>query len=111
LADTDGDGCDDGEEVNAGTNPLDPADRPYPFGDVDRSGDVTAPDLQLVVNAVLRIPGATDRADVDGSGKIDAIDVQLVANVFLAWEIRGQTTNFAPEIRSLSPNFQTKPRP
>jgi len=54
------------------------------FGDVTGDGEVTANDLQEVINAVLgREVEAHYEPDVNGDGRVDALDVQLVILVLL----------------------------
>jgi hypothetical protein len=50
--------------------------------DVNGDGAVNVIDLQLVVNAVLGVPGATS-GDINRDSRIDALDVQLLVNVIL----------------------------
>jgi hypothetical protein len=57
-------------------------------GDVDRSGRCDAIDVQLVINAVLRL-NALDAADLNYDTKSDAIDVQLVINAVLNLPVDG----------------------
>lgn len=52
--DSDNDGDSDGAEVAAGSNPLG-GNGITPFGDVDGDGEITAIDVQLVINAALGI--------------------------------------------------------
>ena len=57
-------------------------------GDVDGSGDVTAQDIQYVINAVLGLdlPEGVD-PDVNADGNIDALDIQFVINVVLGLDV------------------------
>jgi len=80
--DSDGDDVPDAEENEAGSNPYDERDTPYPFGDVDRSGDVNAVDVQLVINAVLGI-SEPPWCDLDWDDLVNAVDVQLAVNSVL----------------------------
>jgi len=75
--DTDHDSFSDGEEVDNGTDPLDPLD-PGRAEDIDNDGNVNAVDVQLVINGAL---GFMDPAtDVNGDNQTNAVDVQLVIN-------------------------------
>jgi len=49
---------------------------------VDGSGDVDAMDVQLVINAALRVP-VPYLCDINRDGPVDAMDVQLVINAAL----------------------------
>ena len=54
-----------------------------PNGDVDRSGEVDATDIDIVISHFgATFPGAGDRNwDVDGSGEVDAADIDIcIAN-------------------------------
>lgn len=54
-----------------------------PNGDVDRSGEVDATDIDIVISHFgATFPGAGDRNwDVDGSGEVDAVDIDIcIAN-------------------------------
>lgn len=50
--------------------------------DVDQNGAVNAIDVQLVINAVLGVPGDFD-CDTDGDGRVNARDTQIVINASL----------------------------
>lgn len=59
--------------------------RKNPFGDVDNDGQVTASDLQRVINASLGMgsPAELLAADLNGDGVVNAIDIQLQVNATL----------------------------
>jgi len=50
--DTDGDGFNDGDELAAGSNPLDIADKPA-LGDINNDGNINAVDILLIARIVL----------------------------------------------------------
>ncbi|HOS02351.1 MAG TPA: choice-of-anchor Q domain-containing protein, partial [Candidatus Hydrogenedentes bacterium] len=80
VADTDGGGVKDGDEIRLGRNPLSPHDdNPY---DVNVDGQVDAIDVQLVINGALRI-SVPFHTDVNLDGATDALDVQMVINAAL----------------------------
>jgi hypothetical protein len=56
-------------------------------GDVSGDGVVSAPDVQLVINAALGIDTGFQDSDIDKSGVTDAADVQLVINAVLGISI------------------------
>jgi len=55
--------------------------------DINNDRRVNAVDLQLVINAVLGLPGVPPKADVDENGFINAVDVQKVINVLLGVDV------------------------
>jgi hypothetical protein len=51
--------------------------------DINRDGGVNALDLQLLVNALLGIPGGPGGGDLNGDTRTDVLDLQLLINVIL----------------------------
>jgi hypothetical protein len=51
--------------------------------DINRDGGVNALDLQLLVNALLGIPGSPAGGDLNGDARTDVLDLQLLINVIL----------------------------
>ena len=83
--DSDGDGYWDGFELNAGASPSESTSTPIAtgvVGDVNLDFEVTAADVQLVINGVLGL-GSPAPTDIDSSGSTSAVDVQLVINAAL----------------------------
>lgn len=78
LNDFNGNGIPNAEWIAQGGNPL--QSRPE---DVTFSGDVTAVDVQFVINAALGLDIAPVNADVNNDNAVDAVDVQLVINAAL----------------------------
>ena len=75
--DTDGDGYSDGQEVAAGSDPLEPNSMPAIPGDLDHDGDVDRDDLNIIL-AARNTPaaGPDDPRDLDGDGMITALDAR-----------------------------------
>ncbi len=74
--DRDEDGFFDGDEVDAGSDPADPASIPgdgCAGADIDDSGQVDAADLAVLLGAWGPNPGHT--ADLNGDGSVDAADL------------------------------------
>ncbi|MBI4559335.1 MAG: hypothetical protein HY706_17250 [Candidatus Hydrogenedentes bacterium] len=84
VADSDEDGFWDGFEVTRGTDPTSPDSYPSSevLGDVDCDGQVTAADIQSVINAALGQKVAVP-TDLDGTGNVDSLDIQTVINAAL----------------------------
>jgi hypothetical protein len=81
--DTDGGGVDDGKEISLGTDPLNPEDDKHP-ADLNGDAALNAADVQLAVNAVLRLPVPPGtNADINNDGLLNASDVQLAVNAVL----------------------------
>jgi len=67
--------------------PPEPPVEPVP-GDVTGTGVVNATDVQVVINAVLRLAiDPTHNPDVNGDGVVNALDVQFVINIVLGINI------------------------
>ncbi len=90
IADTDGDGVDDGAEITAGTNPLDAASFILQ-GDINLDGRVDVGDYLLLTRYLTGIKTPTaaelDAADMNRNGGVDAGDAVLLLRtaLSLAW--------------------------
>lgn len=75
-----------------------------PEGDVNGDGNVSAVDVQLVINAVLAGGSSNPANDINGDGSVDAVDIQLVINFVLGV---GKDTIPAP-VEIDAPSLQKK---
>jgi len=83
AVDSDDDGVEDGTEIDDGTDPMDETDL-HERCDVNRDGLLDATDVQMTIMQSLL--DATDTAgdcDIDGDEYVGAIDIQLVINAVL----------------------------
>jgi hypothetical protein len=93
LADTDGGGTGDGDEVALGLDPLDPADdsgsgpRPFIRGDADGSGKLNITDPIRVLRYLFGggdAPASFDAGDANDDGKLNIADaIFLLSHLFL----------------------------
>ncbi len=84
IADCEGDvPADPNPDNNTMTRLFDVHPSAWHVCDINRSGDVDAVDVQLVINAALGLDIGGLDADVDGQNGVNAIDVQLVINAAL----------------------------
>ncbi len=91
--DTDQDGTDDGVEISAGTDPLDPLSFPGAFvpGDINDDGQVNVADILLAQRHVLGLtmlsPDQISRGDLyptGGDGQITLPDLLLIQKIVLS---------------------------
>ena len=80
--DSDNDSFGDGEEIDAGTDPLDPLD-PGREEDIDNDGNVNSVDVQFVINIVLGLDMTGAMVDLNGDGRTGAVEVQTIINYVL----------------------------
>lgn len=71
----------DGSDYDMGAYESGPG---FPYGDVNRSGEVDAVDIQIVINAALDFAVGFD-CDLNGNGSVNAVDVQEVINAALGF--------------------------
>jgi len=74
--DTDGDGYNDGQEIKAGSDPLDPKSFPIIKGDLDNDGDVDQNDLNILLSYRNKPVTACPKCDLDGDGMITLLDAR-----------------------------------
>jgi len=83
AVDSDGDGVEDGTEIDDGTDPMDETELRERC-DVNRDGLLDAVDIQMtIVQSLLDATDIPGDCDVDGDEYVGAIDIQLVVNAVL----------------------------
>lgn len=80
--DRDRDGFPDRDELDAGTDPSDPADDPGCPGDSNLDGATDSADLSIVVGAFGSAVSPGSGGDVNGDGMVDAADLSVLISAF-----------------------------
>ena len=53
--------------------------------DLTADGSVNVLDIQLLINAILGVPGSLGSADINGDGSTNVLDLQVLINVILGF--------------------------